>query len=1056
MNPEHGSPPDPAADQMVAQMRASVGEAAVTQLSDVLREQPALLEGVKDLFDAESAADYKAVLRAYPALLSEDGELVAETMAAGAPPEVAASLQAIAAVIARCRASGLQVGLAEHRQDQIRVPDEVPAAVRPFVAQAFVLFSNFTDHRDVEAIDAAMERWERALGAPEWPQVPDEIRIAFESDRAAMRLARYGETGDERDLTAVIEALSEIVEHTLAPPSASESLAQALRKRYDRSGDPEDLERARELADSKAPAQQGPAALQRFHAGGDRADLDAAIAAFERDRRSSDLAYSLRVRHELTGDLPDLDEAIAWGRAAVADAGNGTSLAGALNNLGVALHSRFEQLRDRSDLDAAIESLQAAVDATQDGSPDEPGHRSNLGGALLDRYRATAEIPDLLDGIEESKRAVNAAAPDAPQRPRWLSNLAIGLMDLDTLTRGESTALDEAIALLEHAVDESEPEGAGRPMYLVNLGRALRDRFARTGEQQDFLVALLAFRDAGQLAGERWPLIAVGAARAMAAMCAEHELWDQVREAGDAALAAGRRVYESHLTRSHKEAWLRSLRDVAAMTAYASAAVGRPDQAVQVLDGGRALLLSDALAGDRAGLDRLADLGHDDLRARYVDAAGRVAAAGDRGASPSLDTGAEEVRTASQEVRAAHDELTAAVAAIRRVDGYEGFLLPTTGAELADAAREHPLWYVAATANGGLALLVNTEGAVTGVRIPDLTRSALTTTLERYFTAYEQRSADPAGWIAALDDATRWLWDAVMGPVRAAAPETTEATLVPGGILGHLPLHAAWYEDPDAPTGRRYALDDVVLGYAPNARALSAARAAERRATDQRLLAIEDPRPAAGEVLENAPDEVAAALALFADATPLRGRDATHARVLEHLAGADVLHFACHGATDLDDPLRSAVMLADDVPLTVADLISCRLGGARLAVLSACETAVLGPDLPDEVVSLPSGFLQAGVAGVLASLWAVPDAGTTVLISRFYELWRGEGLEPTHALRAAQQWTRDATRGETHERYPRIEALAGRNVPEVARDLWSQARGHASPHFWGGFSYFGA
>src|SRR3954464_9031215 len=258
MNPEHGSPPDPAADQLAAQLRAAVGEDAIARVAEIVSAQPALLEGVKALIDAESAADYKAVLREYPALLSEDGELVAKTMVIGTPPEAASSLQALATVIARCRASGMQVGLAEVREDQVGMPDGMPAAVRPFVAQAFVLFSDFTDHRDIEAIDAAMERWELALGAPEWRQVPDEIRIAFESDCEAMRLARYGETGDERDLTAVIEALSEIVEQSLAPPSASESLAHALRKRYERSGDPEDLERARELADSKGPAQQGP------------------------------------------------------------------------------------------------------------------------------------------------------------------------------------------------------------------------------------------------------------------------------------------------------------------------------------------------------------------------------------------------------------------------------------------------------------------------------------------------------------------------------------------------------------------------------------------------------------------------------------------------------------------------------------------------------------------------------------------------------------------------------------------------------------------------------
>ena len=61
----------------------------------------------------------------------------------------------------------------------------------------------------------------------------------------------------------------------------------------------------------------------------------------------------------------------------------------------------------------------------------------------------------------------------------------------------------------------------------------------------------------------------------------------------------------------------------------------------------------------------------------------------------------------------------------------------------------------------------------------------------------------------------------------------------------------------------------------------------------------------------------------------------------------------------------------------------------RLAVLSACETALPGTGLPDEVVALPTGLLQAGVAGVIASQWAVPDLGTAILMAEFYRRWRG-------------------------------------------------------------------
>ena len=49
-----------------------------------------------------------------------------------------------------------------------------------------------------------------------------------------------------------------------------------------------------------------------------------------------------------------------------------------------------------------------------------------------------------------------------------------------------------------------------------------------------------------------------------------------------------------------------------------------------------------------------------------------------------------------------------------------------------------------------------------------------------------------------------------------------EVVLIPAGLLNLLPLHAAWTEDTTTPSGRRYALDNWRIRYAPNARALKA------------------------------------------------------------------------------------------------------------------------------------------------------------------------------------------------------------------------------------------
>lgn len=93
--------------------------------------------------------------------------------------------------------------------------------------------------------------------------------------------------------------------------------------------------------------------------------------------------------------------------------------------------------------------------------------------------------------------------------------------------------------------------------------------------------------------------------------------------------------------------------------------------------------------------------------------------------------------------------------------------------------------------------------------------------------------------------------------------------------------------------------------------------------------------------------------------------------VLARLRDHNVVHLACHGYANLISPLDSA-LLTGDQPLTLRDILGIRLAGrgpVRLAVLSACETNMVGLATPDEVVSLASGLLEAGVAGVVATQW---------------------------------------------------------------------------------------
>src|SRR5207245_3953769 len=104
---------------------------------------------------------------------------------------------------------------------------------------------------------------------------------------------------------------------------------------------------------------------------------------------------------------------------------------------------------------------------------------------------------------------------------------------------------------------------------------------------------------------------------------------------------------------------------------------------------------------------------------------------------------------------------------------------------------------------------------------------------------------------------------------------------------------------------------------------------------------------AAGPGLPAARTEVAAIARHDPTATTLLGKHATVPAVLAALDGADLAHIAAHGVLRTDNPLLSAIELADG-PLTVYDLE--RISRApRTVVLPACQSGVNAVRAGDEL-----------------------------------------------------------------------------------------------------------
>jgi tetratricopeptide (TPR) repeat protein len=158
-------------------------------------------------------------------------------------------------------------------------------------------------------------------------------------------------------------------------------------------------------------------------------------------------------------------------------------------------------------------------------------------------------------------------------------------------------------------------------------------------------------------------------------------------------------------------------------------------------------------------------------------------------------------------------------------------------------------------------------------------------------------------------------------------------------------------------------------------------------------------------VLVSGPDlhggaaEVAQLAERYPAATRLEGAHATVDSTLSALDGADVAHIAAHGRLRGDNPLFSALALADG-PLTVYDLE--RLAAApRLVLLPACQSGVGSELAGGEVLGLTAALFALGARTAVATVVPVPDEATWPLMVALHDGLRG-GLSTADALAAAQ------------------------------------------------------
>ncbi|MFI6522565.1 CHAT domain-containing protein, partial [Spirillospora sp. NPDC050679] len=339
-------------------------------------------------------------------------------------------------------------------------PESHPDFVARLANHGVVLYEAASFMRDKEPLERAMRFLGTALEHTP-PDAPEALTRL--SGYSAMWLLRY-------DLSGAIEDLAE-----------AERIACAV---LERAGDAHP-ERARFLS------ELAQARSKRLHWNGitrqvydETVEMWRQVVRLGRPDDRVNLAGALQERYGFAGEPADLDEAIALLQdLLVAWRTRPVAIVAVQNNLGFALHQRHELAGCAEDGEEAVRLLREAV-AAQPLDDYTASRWINLALALRTRFLRAADPADIVEAVDRARQAVRTVPEGHPQHAAFGNMLGLMLLTRYEHTR-ERDDLDQAVAVLRAAVQETRPGDAALDRRLLNLSNALLRRYDLTGDGAD-------------------------------------------------------------------------------------------------------------------------------------------------------------------------------------------------------------------------------------------------------------------------------------------------------------------------------------------------------------------------------------------------------------------------------------------------------------------------------------------------------------------------------------------------------------------------------------------
>ena len=218
--------------------------------------------------------------------------------------------------------------------------------------------------------------------------------------------------------------------------------------------------------------------------------------------------------------MTEYDEDVRLMEGRLSETGRDNPLrATALNDLAVALHSRYDETRNLDDIGRAVDNYDEAVKLLPPDSPKRSEYIYELATALQDLFEVD-ECPATLDraigAFEDSiVSAEETQDPDCYLSLHGLGNaledririrkVAAGVEKSDHPNTKQYTREDvnRAINVYTQACDRSPLDAIDRPIYYNNLGGIYVERFEMDGDPQDLDQAECAYSEAIEIARGR-------------------------------------------------------------------------------------------------------------------------------------------------------------------------------------------------------------------------------------------------------------------------------------------------------------------------------------------------------------------------------------------------------------------------------------------------------------------------------------------------------------------------------------------------------------------------